>query len=74
MRAPIRFKLTVLSSMMLLGILLTADTWAARASFSLPPNAKEIAENIYDLGYAIHNGHQVERAPLQWPAAPRRLS
>jgi hypothetical protein len=59
MHTPIRFKLAVPSSIVLLGILLTTDTWAARPAFSLPPHAKEIAENIYDLGYAMHNGRQV---------------
>jgi hypothetical protein len=59
MRAPISFKLAVLSSIVLLGILLTADAWAAPPTFSLRAHAKEIAENIYDLGYAMHNGRQV---------------
>jgi hypothetical protein len=53
------FKLCVLSSIALLGLLLSVDTWAARPAFGLPPHAKEIAENIYDLGYAMHNGRQV---------------
>ncbi len=74
MHTPLRFKLCVLSSIALLGLLLTADTWAAQPAFSLPPHAKEIAENICDLGYAIHHGRQVGRSPFQWPAAPRRLS
>lgn len=59
MRIPIRFKLSVLSSIALLGLLLTADLWAARPAFSLPPHAKKIAEHVYDLGYAMHNGRQV---------------
>ena len=59
MHTPILFKLCVLSSIALLGVLLTVDTWAARPALSLPPHAKAIAENIYDLGYAMHNGRQV---------------
>ena len=59
MHAPIGFKLWVLSSIVLLGILLTVDAWAAPPPFSLPAHAKEIAENVYDLGYATHNGRQV---------------
>jgi hypothetical protein len=59
MHAPIGFKLSVLSGIVLLGILLTADAWAAPHPFSLPEHAKEISENVYDLGYAMHNGRQV---------------
>jgi hypothetical protein len=58
MRAPISFKLSVLLSIVLLGILLTADAWSAQAAFSLGAHAEEIAENIYDPGYATHNGRQ----------------
>ncbi len=61
MRAPIGFKLAVLFSIVLLGILLTADVWAVPSPFSSRAHAKEIAENIYDQGYAIHNGRQVGR-------------
>lgn len=59
MHTPISFKLFVLSGMALLGILLTADSWAAPRAFSLPAHAKPIADNVYDLGYAMHEGRQV---------------
>ncbi len=59
MHAPIGFKLSALSVIALLGFLLTADAWAAPPAFSLPAHAKEIAENVYDLGYAMHHGRQV---------------
>lgn len=59
MHAPIGFKLSVLSGIALLLILVTADAWSAPPPFSLPAHAKKIAENIYDLGYAMHDGRQV---------------
>lgn len=58
MRAPISFKLSVLFGIVLLGILLTADSWAAPPPFSLQAHAKDITENIYDPGYAMRNGRQ----------------
>ena len=59
MRAPIGFKLSVLISIVLLGILLTADAWSAPPPFSLRTHANEIAKNIYNPEYAMHNGRQV---------------
>lgn len=59
MRAPIGFKLSVLFGIVLIGILLTADSWATPTPFSLQERAKDITENIYDPGYAMRNGRQV---------------
>jgi hypothetical protein len=59
MRTPIGFKISVLAGIVLLVALITADAWAAPRAFSLPAHAKPIAENIYDLGYAMHDGRQV---------------
>lgn len=67
MHAPIGFKLSVLSGIALFGLLLTADTWAAPRAFSLPAHAKQIAENIYDLGYAMHNGRRVRGVAFVHP-------
>lgn len=67
MRSPITFKLSVLSSIVLLGIVMTADAFAAPKAFSLPAHAKKIAENIYDLGFAEHNGRQVRGIAFMHP-------
>jgi len=67
MCTPIRFKLAVLTSIALLGISFTLDSWAAQPSFSLPAHAKEIAKNVYDLGYAMHNGRQVRGIAFMHP-------
>ena len=61
MRAPIAFKLAVLFSIVLLGILLTADAWAVPTLLSSRAHGKEVAENLHSQGYAMHHGRQVDR-------------
>jgi len=39
--------------------LLSSTAALAERPFSLPPNAKQIAKNIFDLGIGRHNGEQV---------------
>ena len=62
MRAPIGFKLCILASIILLGILLTADAWSAAIYVGTRDHAKETTEKVYDLGYAMHNGRRVRVA------------
>lgn len=56
MCTPIRFKLAVLTSIALLYILFTLDSWAAQPSFSLPAHAKEYATEGETIKRDLNDG------------------
>jgi len=59
MRAPIGFKLSVIFSIVLLGVLLTADSSASPTSIGLCAQVEETAENISDPEYTAKHRCQV---------------
>lgn len=49
-----------LSAMLLTAVAIGPDAVAAPPAFRLPAHAIEIAENIFDLGFAMHHGRLVQ--------------